>query len=83
MYSDNFLYVKAKLKGSKIFGIGERVKLFEINDGIYTIMSRDAVSPIETDEIPGNNMYGHHPVYFVQYDNPSEWYAVLMLNPSP
>jgi len=50
----------------RIFGLGERVGNFFLDEGIYTLWNRDEPSPTENGRRPGNNIYGTHPVYFTQ-----------------
>lgn len=43
----------------------------------------DQFSPRETGRQPGNNMYGAHPFYMFQLQNPDLFAAVLLLNSNP
>jgi alpha-glucosidase (family GH31 glycosyl hydrolase) len=60
-----------------IFGLGERVGDFLLDEGIYTMWNRDEPSPIENGKRPGNNIYGTHPVYFTQTSAKDAFYAVF------
>jgi hypothetical protein len=47
-----------------VFGLGERAnKDFFFKDGVYSMWTRDSLTPDENGELPGNNMYGVHPIY--------------------
>ena len=82
-YQDNFIHFKAMIKSKHIFGLGERVKEFDLPDGLYTMMTRDALSPYETGRAPGNNMYGQHPFYMFQLSDPHFFAGVLILTSNP
>lgn len=61
-------------------GLSERVSnnLF-LENGVYSLWSRDAADPVETGKTPGNNMYGTHPFFMAQaYDqHDPAWYGVF------
>jgi hypothetical protein len=45
-------------------GLAERAtnEVF-LDDGVYSLWTRDAPNPDETGELPAANMYGVHPFY--------------------
>jgi Galactose mutarotase-like len=60
-----------------VFGLGERAsKDFFLQNGVYTMWSRDQPTPDETGTLPGNNMYGTHP-YFMYKHKKDAWVGVL------
>lgn len=62
-----------------ILGLSERVSqdLF-LEDGVYSLWSRDTADPVETGKAPGNNMYGTHPFYMGKAT--SGWFGVFANN---
>eukprot|EP01022_Parablepharisma_sp_SALTPOND_P002386 TRINITY_DN1097_c0_g1_i1.p1 TRINITY_DN1097_c0_g1~~TRINITY_DN1097_c0_g1_i1.p1 ORF type:complete len:2193 (+),score=167.35 TRINITY_DN1097_c0_g1_i1:16766-23344(+) len=61
---EHFIEVSTLVKATEIYGLGERVyPHFALKDGIYTLFTHDAVSPLEDGEVPGKNIYGSHPFY--------------------
>ena len=80
----NFVYSKYYKKTTaliestgNIFGLGERVGDFFLDEGVYTIWNRDEPSPIEDGMRPGNNIYGTHPVYFTHTSDNNHFFAVF------
>jgi len=57
-------------------GLSEQVStdLF-LDDGVYSLWSRDATNPPQTGTLPGQNMYGTHPFYMFQQEN-ENWHGV-------
>ena len=64
----------------KIFGLGERVGEFFLDDGIYTLWAQDQQSPVEDGKRPGKNVYGTHPVYFSKLKSGNDFFAVFENN---
>ena len=64
----------------KIFGMGERVGEFFLNDGTYTLWARDEPSPVEDSKRPGKNIYGTHPVFFSKLKSDNDFFAVFENN---
>jgi len=51
----------------RIMGLSEQVaKDLFLDDGVYSLWSRDVASPPQTGTLPGQNMYGTHPFYMFQ-----------------
>jgi hypothetical protein len=67
-----------KFKG--VFGLGERAnKDFFYKDGVYGMWTRDSLTPDETGTLPGNNMYGVHPIYMFKH-NKAAWVGAFYKN---
>ena len=62
-----------------LWGIGERVRNFFYENGVYTTSARDAGSPYDTGRSPGSNMYGVHPLYLGKHKQGS-YFGVFLLN---
>jgi hypothetical protein len=62
-----------------LWGIGERVSSFFYVTGIYSTLDRDNGSPFDDGTLPGNSMYGVHPVYFGR-GNDGTFFGVFNLN---
>jgi len=60
-----------------IFGLGERVGNFFLDEGVYTLWARDEPSPIENGKRPGKNIYGVHPAYFTKLSTGTDFFAVF------
>jgi len=82
VYLDNYIHFKFMANTRHIFGLGERVGKFELQDGLYSMFNYDQVSE-ETGVAPGNNMYGSHPFYIMQMQNPHLFAGVFFLNSNP
>lgn len=46
-----------------VMGFGERISSFVLNQGQYTLWSRDRCSPLDDGQNPSGNMYSMHPFY--------------------
>jgi len=82
VYVRNFMHLKFMVNSRHIFGLGERINKFELDDGLYSMWNYDAANE-ETGLAPGNNMYGMHPFYMVHLHNPKQFAAVFFLNSNP
>ena len=86
VYDDYLNWIKATAftefsagnnKFNGIFGLGERANFdFFYKDGVYSMWTRDAVTPIETGDLPASNIYGLHP-YFMYKHKSNSWIGVL------
>ena len=76
----NQILAQAKVKGGAdfqgIMGLAEQVtsKLF-LEDGVYSLWSRDVPSPVSTGKLPGSNLYGTHPFYMARATDDT-WFGV-------
>ena len=68
---------------NRLFGLGERFGEFWRGNGAYTVWNRGAEHVFEDGENPGKNLYGSHPVYFVQRKKGHEWFGVYEHNSGP
>eukprot|EP00831_Metopus_contortus_P012069 TRINITY_DN1484_c0_g1_i8.p1 TRINITY_DN1484_c0_g1~~TRINITY_DN1484_c0_g1_i8.p1 ORF type:complete len:1297 (-),score=213.40 TRINITY_DN1484_c0_g1_i8:91-3807(-) len=82
VYIKNYIHIKFLLNSRHIFGLGERIHKFELSDGLYSMWNYDNVVE-ETGLAPGNNMYGSHPFYMFQLQNPSKFAGVFFLTSNP
>jgi alpha-glucosidase (family GH31 glycosyl hydrolase) len=79
MFSDLYIYFSTVLPTPNIYGIGERTFKFKLGpSGTYTVWNMDKPIVIE-DGKPGNNVYGHHPVY-LQQEEGGEFDIVMLRN---
>ena len=82
LLSEYFNYIKAEALTSQspyngIMGLSEQFSnnLF-LQDGVYSLWSRDQPDPIEDGKAPGKNMYGTHPFYMARAQDES-WFGVF------
>ena len=62
------VYTLPKDQFTGVFGLGERaMESFFYADGVYSMWNKDTATPIETGELPGNNIYGTHPFYMYKH----------------
>ena len=76
IFSDYYLSIDTEINSNgKIYGMGERVANFFIQDGIYTSWAIDQPAPYDDGKQPAKNIYGVHPVYFTKSKtgNTSHW----------
>jgi lysosomal alpha-glucosidase len=67
----------------RIFGFGERIGNFWAEIGTYSIWNRAGPQVFEDGEPPGKNLYGSHPVYFMQRSKTTEFFGVYDHNSGP
>jgi len=61
LFSDNFISFESHLTSDDIYGFGERIHEFKLEEGIYTIWPVDR--PNFYDDGKGSkNLYGHQPI---------------------
>lgn len=78
----NFIHLKFMVNSRHIFGLGERVGKFELDDGLYSIWNYDNM--VEENGLPpGHNLYGSHPFYLIHLHNPKLFAGVFFLNSNP
>jgi len=82
-FDDQYIHLRSLLTANAIYGLGERVTTdFNLSHGVYTMFTRDEVSPIEDGKTPGKNMYGDHPFFmFRMFDG--SFGGIFMLNSNP
>lgn len=79
-YSDQDLGFVNKLGYPiKVLGLGERISSFVLNQGQYTLYSRDRTSPIDNGQTPENNIYSVHPFY-LGIDNNNQAHGGVLIN---
>lgn len=78
VYSEYYKKTTANIDSTgNIFGLGERVGEFFLDQGVYTLWNRDEPSPVEDGERPGKNIYGTHPIYFTQMTSKTKFFGVF------
>lgn len=84
IYTNYFKLMTSIVYGNyRLFGLGERIGDFWKGYGTYSIWNRAAPQVFENGEPPGKNLYGSHPVYFVQRNSGTEFFAVYDHNSGP
>ena len=79
VYSDMYIKFSTTLPTPNIYGLGERTFKFKLGPtGTYTIFNFDKPDVKETGD-PGNNIYGHHPVY-LQKEKKGYFDVILLRN---
>ena len=79
LFSNNYINFESHLTGDDIFGFGERIHDFKLNEGVFTIWPVDRRNYYD-DGKGGKNLYGHQPIglHKTKYDN--LWLGFVFLN---
>ena len=79
LYSDNFISFESHLTSDDIYGFGERIHEFKLEEGIYTIWPVDR--PNFYDDGKGSkNLYGHQPIGLHRTKYKQIWMGFVFLN---
>ena len=79
LFSDNFINFESHLTSDDIFGFGERIHSFKLNEGLYTIWPIDQTN-IYDDGKGGKNLYGHQPIALHKTIFKDIWLGFVFLN---
>ena len=79
LFSNNYINFESHLTSDKIFGFGERIHDFKLNEGLYTIWPVDRRNYYD-DGKGGKNLYGHQPIglHKTKYNN--LWLGFVFFN---
>jgi alpha-glucosidase len=81
IFSEHYIQFETTLPTRHLFGLGERgTRSFQFMEGTQTINPRDQPDAFE-DGTPGNNLYGHHPMYLSR-ERSGDFHIILLRNPS-
>ena len=79
LFSDNYINFESHLTSDDIFGFGERIHNFKLNEGLYTIWPIDQ-SNIYDEGKGGQNLYGHQPIALHKTKYKDIWLGFIFLN---
>ena len=79
IYSDNYINFESYLTSDEIYGFGERIHNFKLNEGIYTIWSIDRSNYYDKGK-GGQNLYGHQPIGLHKTKYKDIWLGFVFLN---
>ena len=79
LYSDNFINFESHLTSDDIFGFGERIHNFKLNEGLYTIWPIDKKN-LYDNGLGGKNLYGHQPIALHKTKFKDVWLGFVFLN---
>ncbi len=79
LYSDNFINFESHLTSDDIFGFGERIHNFKLNEGLYTIWPIDKKNLYDKG-LGGKNLYGHQPIALHKTKFKDVWLGFVFLN---
>uniref|UniRef100_A0A7S3KG97 Alpha-glucosidase n=1 Tax=Euplotes crassus TaxID=5936 RepID=A0A7S3KG97_EUPCR len=84
VYTNYYKSMGAHVYGTKMFGIGQRIGEFWKTAGTYAVWNRGAEHKVDDGINPGKNLYGSHPVYFVQRKKGgNDWVGIYEHNSGP
>ena len=79
LFSDNYINFESHLTSDDIYGFGERIHNFKLNDGLYTIWPVDQKNYYD-DGKGGKNIYGHQPIALHKTKYKNIWLGFIFLN---
>ena len=79
IYSDNYINFESYLTSDDIYGFGERIHNFKLNEGIYTIWPTDRRNYYDEGK-GGQNLYGHQPIGLHKTKYKDIWLGFVFLN---
>ena len=79
IYSDNYINFESYLTSDDIYGFGERIHNFKLNEGIYTIWPTDRKNYYDEGK-GGQNLYGHQPIGLHKTKYKDIWLGFVFLN---
>ena len=79
LFSDNLISFESYLTSDDIYGFGERIHNFKLEDGVYTIWPVDRPN-IYDDGKGSKNLYGHQPIGLHKTKFKEIWMGFVFLN---
>ena len=79
IFSDNLLSFESRLTSDDIYGFGERIHDFKLEEGVYTIWPIDQKNYLD-DGKGGKNLYGHQPIGLHKTKYKQIWLGFVFLN---
>ena len=79
LFSDNFISFESFLTSDDIYGFGERIHDFKLEEGVYTIWPIDQKNFVD-DGKGGKNLYGHQPIGLHRTKYKEIWMGFVFLN---
>ena len=79
LFSSSYINFESILSSDDIYGFGERIHNFKLNQGIYTIWPANQKSEYD-DGFGGNNLYGHQPIALHKTKFDDLWLGLVFLN---
>ena len=79
LFSNNYITFESELTTDNIYGFGERIHKFKLDEGIYTIWPTDQEN-IYDDGKGGKNLYGHQPIGLHKTKYKDLWLGFVFLN---
>lgn len=76
---DKFIQMDLQLPSQRMYGLGERVREFQLTQGTWTMWARGADSPYD-DGTGGKQVYGVHPFMLVQSKKKQEFFGIWFRN---
>ena len=79
IFSDNLISFQSYLTNDDIYGFGERIHNFKLDEGVYTIWPIDRRNFVD-DGKGGKNLYGHQPIGLHKTKYKNIWLGFVFLN---
>ena len=79
LFSDNLISFQSYLTSDDIYGFGERIHNFKLEEGVYTIWPIDRHNFFD-DGKGGKNLYGHQPIGLHKTKYKDIWLGFVFLN---
>ena len=79
LFSDNFISFESYLTSDDIYGFGERIHEFKLEEGVYTIWPVDRYNYLD-DGKGSKNLYGHQPIGLHKTKYNEIWMGFVFLN---
>ena len=79
LFSDNLISFQSYLTTDDIYGFGERIHNFKLEEGVYTIWPIDRRNLVD-DRKGSKNLYGHQPIGLHKTKYKNIWLGFVFLN---
>ena len=80
LFSETFINFRSKLTSDNIYGFGERIHDFKLNEGTYTIWPNGGGTTKYDDGKGGMNQYSHQPIGLHKTKYNGLWLGFVFLN---